>query len=77
MMKLPKADDTDRQLSKLCQEVANICCSDEFKRLHKEMFKIYRKNGLTDAHRVAFQDSLFTMYLEQLHSEAREEIPYL
>lgn len=76
-MKLPKADESDRQLSKLCQEVAMICCSEEFKKLHKEMSKIYRKNGLTDASRVAFQDSLFSMYLEQMHPEAREEISYL
>ena len=75
-MKLPKAEENDRQLSKLCQEVATICCSDEFKKLHKEMSKIYRKNGLSDASRIAFQDSLFSIYLEQLHPEVKEEIPY-
>ena len=75
-MKLPKADDQDRRLSKLCQEVAMICCSSEFKKLHKEMSKIYRKNGLNNAVRIAFQDSLFSIYLEQMHPEVREELPY-
>lgn len=75
-MKLPIAEDHDRRLSKLCQDVAIICCSDEFKKLHKEMSKIYRKNGLSDANRIAFQDSLFSIYLEQMHPEVREEIPY-
>ncbi len=76
-MELPKAEEMDRRLSKICQDVAYICCSDEFKKLHKEMSKIYRKNGLTDANRIAFQDSLFSIYLEQYHPEAREEVPYL
>lgn len=75
-VKLPKAEESDRRLSKLCQDVATICCSLEFKKLHKEMSKIYRKNGLLDAHRIAFQDSLFSIYLEQLHPEAKEEIPF-
>ncbi len=75
-MKFPKAEPNDRQISKFCQDVASICCSDEFKKLHKEMSKIYRKNGLSDANRIAFQDSLFSMYLEQLLPEVEEEIPY-
>ena len=75
-MKLPKAEGNDRRLSELCQDVATICCSVEFKKLHKEMSKIYRRNGLTDARRLAFQDSLFSIYLEQLYTEAKEEIPY-
>ena len=75
-MKLPKAEDQDRRLSKLCHDVAMICCSNEFKKLHKEMSKIYRKNGLSNASQIAFQDSLFTIYLEQMHPEVREEIPF-
>ena len=75
-MELPKADLYDRQLSKICQQVAMICCSKEFKKLHKEMSKIYRKNGLRDATRIAFQDSLFSIYLEQFQLEAGEEISY-
>ena len=75
-MKLPLAEGNDRRLSELCHNVATICCSMEFKKLHKEMSKIYRKNGLTDANRLAFQDSLFSMYLEQMHTEVEEEIPY-
>ena len=75
-MKLPKAEYSDRRLSELCQDVAMICCSMEFRKLHKEMSKIYRRSGLTDAKRMAFQDSLFTMYLEQLHSDLKEEIPF-
>lgn len=76
-LELSKADDQDRRLSKFCQEVAIICCSNEFKKLHKEMSKIYRKNGMNHAVRIAFQDSLFSLYLEQKHPEAREETPQL
>jgi hypothetical protein len=75
-VKLPKAEGNDRRLSELCQDVASICCSSEFKKLHKEISKIYRKNGVTDASRLAFQDSLFSMYLENMYSETEEEIPY-
>lgn len=75
-MKLPRADDYDRHLSQLCQHVAMICCSNEFKKLHKEMSRIYRKNGLRDATRIAFQDSLFSIYLEQVQPKAGEEISY-
>ena len=75
-MKLPNAEGNDRRLSELCHDVAAICCSSEFKKLHKEMSKIYRKNGLTDARRLAFQDSLFSIYLEHMYTEAKEEIPY-
>ncbi|RKD24275.1 hypothetical protein BEP19_07685 [Ammoniphilus oxalaticus] len=73
-MELPKADDYDRRLSLLCQHVATICCSNEFKKLHKEMSRIYRRNGLRDATRIAFQDSLFSIYLEQVQPEAGEEL---
>ncbi|HJV46696.1 MAG TPA: hypothetical protein VJ824_13355 [Bacillota bacterium] len=75
-MKLPQAEGNDRRLSELCQDVATICCSSEFKKLHKEISKIYRRNGLTDANRLAFQDSLFSIYLEQVYTEVKEEIPY-
>ena len=75
-MKLPKAEASDRHLSELCQNVAIICCSSQFKRLHKEMSKVYRKSGLTDALRLAFQDSLFSMYLEQSYSEGKDEVLY-
>jgi len=75
-MKLPQVEVNDRRLSELCQDVATICCSSEFKKLHKEISKIYRKNGLSDAKRMAFQDSLFSMFLEHFHSEAREDLPY-
>jgi hypothetical protein len=74
-VKLPQAEGDDRRLTELCEEVAGICCSDEFKRLHKEMSKLYRKSGVPNASRVAFQDSLFSLYLEQVHLE-RDEHPY-
>lgn len=56
---------SDHQLFSLCQQAAIICTSREFKQLHKEMIKLYRNKGMKDAKIVAFQDSLFSLYLEQ------------
>ena len=33
-------------------------------RLNKEMLKLYRKSGVPDPHLVAFQDTLFSIFLE-------------
>jgi hypothetical protein len=74
-VKLPLAEGNDGKLSELCQEVAQICCSSEFKQLHKEMSKIYKKNGVKDPSRAAFQDSLFSMYLEQNDPEVDLHVP--
>lgn len=66
---------TDRQLQLFCQQAATICNSSEFKKLHKEMQKIYRKKGIRDAKIISFQDSLFCLYIEQqdgeYHSQAQ------
>ena len=74
-MKLPKAETSDRHLSEWCQSIASICCSPEFKKLHKEMCKIYRRSGLINPTVIAFQDSLFSLYIEQLESGSNGEIP--
>ena len=47
-----------------CREIARICISDEFKRLNRDLLKFYRKNGMDDAFLLAFQDSLFSLFVE-------------
>lgn len=56
---------SENQIQLFCQQIAVICYSDYFKQLHKEMSKRYKKNGIENARLVAFQDSLFTIYMEQ------------
>ncbi|GAB7388264.1 hypothetical protein BSNK01_21010 [Bacillaceae bacterium] len=76
-MKLPTTDFQERRLSRFCHDVASICYSAEFKKLHKEMSKLYRRSGVKDAKRVAFQDSLFALFLERKYFDDVEvgEIP--
>lgn len=47
-----------------CREVARICISEEFKRLNRDLLKFYRKSGMDDAFLLAFQDSLFSLFVE-------------
>lgn len=56
---------TDQQLQLVCQQMAIVCTSRKFRKLNKEMVKLYRKKGISDPHVVAFQDCLFSLYLEQ------------
>jgi hypothetical protein len=65
-VKFTIADGEDRRLLDLCHDIAYICSSHKFKKLRKEMERLYRKSGVQDASRIAFQDSLFSIYLEQL-----------
>lgn len=74
-MRYPYIDRRDERLSELCREVARICISEEFKRLHREMVKLYRKSGIGDPQLIAFQDSLFSIFMESYHSEGSFE-PY-
>lgn len=60
------ANTDERRLLDFCHDVAYICSSHKFRKLHKEMEKHYKKSGVKDASRIAFQDSLFSIYLEQL-----------
>lgn len=70
MVKLPIADWEDERLIHFFREVATICCSREFEKLHKEMSKLYRRGGIKNAKQIAFQDTLFTIYIEQVTPEA-------
>ncbi|WP_025028669.1 hypothetical protein [Caldalkalibacillus mannanilyticus] len=72
-----KGNMTDRQIYFFCQQAAVICLSREFKQLHKEMSKIYRKRGLVDAPTIAFQDSLFSMFMEHHDGEYSSQTQYL
>lgn len=63
-MKYPSVDVHDARLMQLCREVARICISEEFQRLNREMVKLYRKSGIRDPYLVAFQDSLFSLFVE-------------
>jgi hypothetical protein len=72
-VRYPYVDRRDERLIELCREVARICISDEFKRLHREMVKLYRKSGVPDPHLVAFQDSLFSIFVESAHPEGSFE----
>ena len=63
-MKAQAQEATERQLQLFCQQAAFICHSKEFKQLNKEMSKLYRRNGIHNFKIVAFQDSLFSLYLE-------------
>lgn len=60
---------SDQQLQFFCQQAAIICTSSEFRQLHKEMSKLYRRRGIRDAKIIAFQDSLFCLYIEQHDGE--------
>jgi hypothetical protein len=66
MVKLPVADWEEERLIQFFREVSAICCSDEFEKLYKEMSKHYRKSGIKNAKQTAFQDTLFTIYIEQV-----------
>jgi hypothetical protein len=66
MVKLPIANLEDERLIYFFREVSVICCSDEFQKLYKEMSKHYRRSGIKDAKQTAFQDTLFTIYIEQV-----------
>jgi hypothetical protein len=68
-MKSNVSQSSDRQLLLFCEEVALICHSREFRRLYKEMAKLYRKKGIRDPKVIAFQDSLFCLYTEQNDGE--------
>jgi len=72
-----KVNVTDRQVHYFCQQAASICMSREFKQLHKEMSKIYRKKGISDAPIVAFQDSLFSLFMEQNDGELSSQSQFL
>jgi hypothetical protein len=63
----------ERELYTFCQHAAQICNSREFKQLHKEISKLYRKQGIPDFRLIAFQDSLYTLYIEWY--EIKETIP--
>lgn len=63
-MKYPTVDSRDARLFQLCREVARICISEEFQHLNREMVKLYRKSGVSDPYLVAFQDTLFSLFLE-------------
>lgn len=63
-MKYPSVDSRDARLFQLCREVARICISEEFQRLNREMVKLYRKSGITDPYLAAFQDALFSLFVE-------------
>jgi hypothetical protein len=69
MVKLPMANTEDERLICLFHEVSFICCTNEFEKLHKEMSKLYRKSGMKDAKQTAFQDTLFSIYIEQVVPE--------
>jgi hypothetical protein len=69
MVKLPNANWEDERLILFFREVSTICCSQEFEKLHKEMSKLYRKSGIKNARQIAFQDTLFTIYIEQVSPE--------
>lgn len=75
-MKYPTVDLHDARLFQLCREVARICISEEFQRLNREMVKLYRKSGISDPYLVAFQDTLFSLFLES-DSESESSVePY-
>ncbi|BCJ85311.1 hypothetical protein [Effusibacillus dendaii] len=63
-MKYPSVDSRDANLIQLCREVARICISEEFQRLNREMIRLYRKSGITDPYLAAFQDALFSLFVE-------------
>lgn len=65
----------DRQLSIFCQHAAEICTSKEFKRLNKEISKLYRKSGVSDFKVIAFHDSLYSLYLEQVNAQNIKSSP--
>lgn len=60
----PYTDRQDEELIELCRRVAHICVSHDFKTLHSEMLKWYKKSGVRDPHVIAFQDTLFSFFLE-------------
>ncbi|GAA0365770.1 hypothetical protein [Bacillus horti] len=64
----------DRQLYVFCQEAAQICHSKEFKQLHKEMAKLYRKKGVNNFKVIAFHDSLYSIYMEQHDGELSSQM---
>jgi hypothetical protein len=51
----------DNELLEFCGIVAQICVSDEFKRLFREIFRHYRKSGMENPKLQAYQDVLFAM----------------
>lgn len=55
----------ERELYTFCQNAAKICNSREFKQLQKEISRLYRKQGVPDFRLIAFQDSLYTLYIER------------
>lgn len=68
-LKSTKITFSDQQLQFFCQQAASICMSSEFRQLHKEMSKLYRRRGIIDPKVLAFQDSLFSLYSEQVDGE--------
>ena len=72
-----KVSVSERQLQVFCHQAATICTSREFKQLQKEMVKIYRKKGISDAQLIAFQDSLFCLIMEQEDGEFGTQTQFL
>lgn len=56
---------SDDELHLFCLQAAMICNSKEFKQLHKEMLKMYRKLDIRHASVIAFQDSLYSLFVEE------------
>jgi hypothetical protein len=51
----------DHELLKFCGIIAQICMSDEFKRLFRELLRYYRKSGIQNPKLQAYQDVLYAM----------------
>lgn len=75
-MKYPSVDARDARLFQLCREVARICISEEFQRLNREMVKLYRKSGITDPNLAAFQDTLFSLFIDSESQSENSLEPY-
>lgn len=69
ILKSTKITFSDQQLQFFCQQAALICMSSEFRQLHKELSKLYRRRGVRDPKLLAFQDSLYCLYSEQVDGE--------
>lgn len=64
---LPVRDDEHQQLFDYSKRIANICLSEAFTTLKKELEKFYRggENEDTTFARIAFQDALYALIAEE------------
>lgn len=64
-MGLPVIDEHHQSLKKIVQQISQICLSEEFLALSKELERLYARSCAEHASIIAFQDALYTIFAQE------------